>query len=104
MLNKLMNFGKKNGILLIAAIVGLGITRDTADVITVIRIIGIMSALLLFASFALDDRKGKGLFPNYDESYLIDQSKSNHISAAMIVATKNIFVLVIIILGILLVK
>lgn len=88
------------GILICIGIIGLGVSLDIANIMVIIRSIGFMSVLLLFSTIILDDREKKGLFPAYDEFVLIQKAKENPIASAIVVATKNLFVLVIIILSI----
>ena len=85
-------------------ITGLALTFDSANFVVIMQGIGVVSLILFFMSLVLDDKDGKGLFPSYCEGDLINVCKTNPIASAIVVATKNILIIVITILAYLFIK
>jgi hypothetical protein len=101
---------KRFGLLSLFAVTGLTIPNyfeiPCADVAVLLKVVGMLSVFLIIIGMALDDRKGKGLFPSYDEGELMSliYDTKSPIAASIVIGIKNFVLALIFVLAVLFVK
>lgn len=104
----LYNYGiylhEKYGILAVLAVIGLFVVGDIASLMIALKVLGIVSLFVIVCSAVLDDRKGKGLFPHYDEQELMEKAQQSALASAIVVGIKNGLMVIILILAVMFVR